>query len=76
MASEDPLNRRMVEQMLVGVATRQYVRSLEPLPPTMTTRKHRTANGGEWRMRKKADPVLPRSATLVPKVVGFSAKRD
>ncbi len=38
MASEDPLNRRIVEQMLVGVATRQYARSLEPLPGTMTPR--------------------------------------
>src|SRR6267154_1034826 len=27
-----------VEQMLVGVATRQYARSLEPLPATMATR--------------------------------------
>src|SRR5712691_3434437 len=38
MAGEDPLNRRVVEQMLVGVATRQYARSLEPLPGTMATR--------------------------------------
>ncbi len=38
MAREDPLNRRIVEQMLVGVATRQYARSLEPLPATITTR--------------------------------------
>jgi putative transposase len=38
MAREDPLNRRVVEQMLVGVATRQYARSLEPLPATMGTR--------------------------------------
>ena len=38
MASEDPLNRRVVEQMLVGVATRQYARSLEPLPSTMPAR--------------------------------------
>jgi putative transposase len=38
MAGEDPLNRRVVEQMLVGVATRQYARSLEPLPSTMATR--------------------------------------
>jgi putative transposase len=38
MASEDPLNRRIVEQMLVGVATRQYARSLEPLPSTLITR--------------------------------------
>ena len=32
LAQTDPLNRRVVEQMLVGVATRQYARSLEPLP--------------------------------------------
>jgi transposase-like protein len=38
MANEDPLNRRVVEQMLVGVATRQYARSLEPLPAAMATR--------------------------------------
>src|SRR5260370_2665998 len=38
MAAEDPLNRRVVEQMLVGVATRQYARSLHPLPSTMVTR--------------------------------------
>ena len=30
MAATDPLDRRVVEQMLVGVATRQYARSLEP----------------------------------------------
>src|SRR4030095_8408531 len=29
MAGTDPLDRRVVEQMLVGVATRQYARSLE-----------------------------------------------
>ena len=38
MAATDPLDRRVVEQMLVGVATRQYVRSLEPLGPEMTSR--------------------------------------
>ena len=40
----DPLNRRVVEQMLVGVATRQYARSLEPLP----------AGDGEPRARARA----------------------
>jgi putative transposase len=30
-ADTDPLNRRVVEQMLLGVATRQYGRSLEPI---------------------------------------------
>ena len=30
-ADADPLNRRVVDQMLIGVATRQYARSLDPL---------------------------------------------
>ena len=34
----DPLNRRVVEQMLIGVATRQYDRSLEPLGADVRTR--------------------------------------
>jgi putative transposase len=38
MANEDPLNRRVVEQMLVGVATRRYARSLEPVPAPITSR--------------------------------------
>jgi transposase-like protein len=38
MAATDPLDRRAVEQMLVGVATRQYARSLEPLGPEMQSR--------------------------------------
>jgi hypothetical protein len=38
MAAADPLDRRVVEQMLVGVATRQYARSLEPLGPEMKSR--------------------------------------
>ena len=38
MAATDPLDRRVVEQMLVGVATRQYARSLEPLGPDMESR--------------------------------------
>jgi putative transposase len=38
MAKTDPLDRRIVEQMLVGVATRQYARSLEPLGPEVESR--------------------------------------
>ena len=34
----DPLHRRVVDQMLVGVATRQYARSLDPLGADITTR--------------------------------------
>ena len=38
MAHTDPLNRRVVEQMLLGVATRRYARSLEPLPTEIRSR--------------------------------------
>jgi hypothetical protein len=38
LAQADPLNRRVVDQMLVGVATRQYARSLEPLPAGVVSR--------------------------------------
>jgi putative transposase len=32
----DPLTERAVEQMVLGVSTRRYARSLEPLPPATT----------------------------------------
>jgi transposase-like protein len=32
-SSRDPLDQRAFEQMVVGVSTRRYARSLEPLPP-------------------------------------------
>jgi transposase-like protein len=38
MAQTDPLDRRVVEQMLVGVATRRYARSLEPLAADVKSR--------------------------------------
>src|SRR6266542_6788135 len=38
LAQTDPLNRRVVDQMLVGVATRQYARSLEPMPAGVVSR--------------------------------------
>src|SRR2546428_5618417 len=38
MAQTDPLNRRIVEHMLLGVATRRYARSLEPLPTEIRSR--------------------------------------
>jgi putative transposase len=37
-AATDPLNRRVVEQTLIGVATRQYGRSLEPTGADVRTR--------------------------------------
>jgi putative transposase len=38
LGAEDPLHERAVEQMLVGVATRKYARSLEPVPAAVKTR--------------------------------------
>lgn len=37
LSQEDPLQARVVEQMLVGVSTRAYARSLEDLPAGMET---------------------------------------
>jgi transposase-like protein len=37
-AKEDPLTERAVEQMMLGVATRKYERSLEAVPPEVKTR--------------------------------------
>jgi putative transposase len=36
--ARDPLEQRAVEQMVLGVSTRRYARSLEPLPETVTVR--------------------------------------
>ena len=38
LAHTDPLPRRVVDQILVGVATRQYARSLEPVPADVVSR--------------------------------------
>ena len=37
-SEEDPLRERALEQMLVGVSTRKYARSLEPTAPGVKTR--------------------------------------
>jgi transposase-like protein len=37
-SEEDPLTERAMEQMLVGVSTRKYARSLEPTSPNVKTR--------------------------------------
>jgi transposase-like protein len=37
-AETDPLTPRAVEQMVLGVSTRKYVRSIEPAPPGMSSR--------------------------------------
>ncbi len=37
-SARDPLEQRAVEQMVLGVSTRRYARSLEPLPKAITAR--------------------------------------
>jgi len=37
-SARDPLTERAVEQMVLGVSTRRYARSLEPLPPNASVR--------------------------------------
>ena len=37
-SARDPLDERALEQMVLGVSTRGYARSLEPLPQTVTVR--------------------------------------
>ena len=49
-ADTDPLNRRALEQMLVGVARRQYARSLEPIgaePIGLTVRSATETRGSQ-----------------------------
>lgn len=67
MAQADPLNRRVIEQMLVGVTTRQYARSLEPIGDDLRSRGtsksavsrrfvvQTTAQLEKWRSRSLAD---------------------
>src|SRR5947209_2922566 len=65
MAATDPLDRRVVEQMLVGVATRQYARSLEPLGPEMTSRgTSKSAVSRRFVARTTAQLVAWQSAPL------------
>src|SRR5208282_4503548 len=37
-SARDPLEQRAMEQMVLGVSTRRYARSLEPLPETVSVR--------------------------------------
>lgn len=63
-ADTDPLNRRVVEQMLVGVATRQYHRSLEPVGADVHTRQAFThARGGTRFKCQLVDRMVPTRTT-------------
>jgi putative transposase len=64
-ADTDPLNRRVVEQMLLGVATRQYGRSLEPTGPDIRTRgTSKSAVSRRFIAKTKSQLVAWRSTAL------------
>jgi hypothetical protein len=48
-SSRDPLHERVVEQMVLGVSSRRYARSLEPVPEELRI------NGGE---QKRGQPAV------------------
>lgn len=69
-AADDPLSERAVEQMVLGVATRKYARSLEPLPAGTKSRgtsksavsrrfvEATAKNLAQWLSRKLSDLSL------------------
>lgn len=63
-ANTDPLNRRVVEQMLVGVATRQYGRSLEPAGDVVTRGTSKSAVSRRFVVRTTAQLNAWRSTSL------------
>ena len=63
-AAEDPLRRRMVEQMLLGVSTRKYERSLEDLPApleSVASKKSSVSRRFVAKTQKQVDMFLGRS---------------
>jgi transposase-like protein len=54
-SDEDPLTDRAIEQMLVGVTTRKYERSLEPLPEGLESQGQAdpACRGGLWHGRRR-----------------------
>jgi putative transposase len=63
MADEDPLHHRIVEQILLGVSSRGYERSLEPVPeeiPTTGTRRSSVSRRFTARTAEQARAFLSR----------------
>ena len=63
MAQTDPLRRRTVEQLLVGVSTRGYARSLEPLPADIPSRSVSKSAVSRRFVAKTASQLAARQAT-------------
>jgi putative transposase len=61
---EDPFEERVLEQMLVGVSSRQYARSLEPLPeelPTVSVSRSSFSRALVARTGRQVEAFLSRS---------------
>ena len=63
MAQTDPLRRRTVEQLLVGVNTRGYAQSLEPLPADIPSRSVSKSAVSRWFVAKTASQLAAWQAT-------------
>lgn len=64
LAAEDALRRRVIEQMLIGVSTRKYERSLEELPGAMksvASKKSSVSRRFVARTAKEVEQFLGRS---------------
>lgn len=64
LAAEDALQRRVIEQMLIGVSTRKYERSLEELPGAMksvASKKSSVSRRFVARTAKEVEQFLGRS---------------
>ena len=64
MKAEDPLTERVLEQMLVGVSTRKYERSLEPVDPSLhshSTSRSSVSRRFKARTAAQVDEFLSRS---------------
>jgi transposase-like protein len=68
LSCEDPLAERAVEQMLVGVSTRKYGRSLEPVPQGIVARgtsKSAVSRRFVQATRKQIDELLVRDLSTL-----------
>ena len=71
-SDEDPLDERTLEQLVVGVSTRKYARSIEPLPDELGS--HGTSKSAASRRfvettGRKLDQWLKRGLESIPLVV-------
>lgn len=71
LANEDPLDERAVEQMVLGVSTRKYRRSLEDLPSEVTesgTSRSAVSRRFKAMTQKKLEALLSSDLSNVPLV--------